>query len=63
MAPRLAFAGFLLKTVLHWGQGDLRFLEIFVGRLRPTRWGVWVTLLVRGAIPVTLPVLAFPETA
>lgn len=63
LAPRLAFAGFLLTTVVHWGQGDLRFLEIFLGRLRPTLWGAWVTLLVRGALPVTLPVLAFPETA
>lgn len=59
----MAFAGFLLTTVLHWGQGDLRFLEIFLGRLRPTHWGAWVTLLVRGALPVILPVLTFPETA
>ena len=25
----------------HWGQGDQRFLEIFLGRERPTRWGAW----------------------
>ena len=62
-APRLAFAGFLLLTVWHWGQGDGRFMEIFLGRLRPTRWGAWMTVLVRGALPIVLPVLAFPETA
>jgi beta-carotene 15,15'-dioxygenase len=27
--PLLAFIGFLLATVFHWGQGDVRFLEIF----------------------------------
>ena len=61
--PAVAFIGFLAATVWHWGQGDQRFLEIFLGRQRPTRWGAWVTLLVRGSLPIVLPVLAFPETA
>ena len=61
--PLVAFGGFLAATVWHWGQGDQRFLEIFLGRRRPTRWGAWVTLLVRGALPIALPVLAFPTTA
>ncbi len=61
--PAVAFIGFLAATVWHWGQGDQRFLEIFLGRARPTRWGAWVTLLVRGSLPIVLPVLAFPETA
>ena len=61
--PAAAFIGFLAATVWHWGQGDQRFLEIFLGRRRPTRWGAWVTLLVRGSLPIVLPVLAFPETA
>lgn len=61
--PGLAFVGFLLLTVGHWGQGDGRFLELFLGRLRPTRWGALTTRLVRGALPVALPVLAFTETA
>lgn len=61
--PLVAFGGFLAATVWHWGQGDQRFLEIFLKRQRPTRWGAWVTLLVRGSLPIALPVLAFPETA
>ncbi len=61
--PELAFIGFLFVTIMHWGQGDQRFMEIFLGRLRPTRWGAQVTLWVRGALPVVLPVWAFPETA
>ena len=61
--PLVAFIGFLAATIWHWGQGDQRFLEIFLERRRPTRWGAWVTLLVRGSLPIVLPVLAFPETA
>lgn len=61
--PLLAFAGFLVATVGHWGQGDQRFLEIFLGRRRPSRRSAWITLLTRGALPMTVPVLAWPETA
>ena len=61
--PLVAFGGFLAATVWHWGQGDQRFLEIFLKRQRPTRWGAWVTLWVRGSLPIVLPLLAFPETA
>lgn len=61
--PELAFVGFLLLTILHWGQGDQRFMEVFLGRLRPTHWGAWVTVWVRGGLPIILPVWVFPETA
>lgn len=60
--PEFAFIGFLLLTILHWGQGDQRFMEVFLGRLRPTHWGAWVTLWVRGGLPIILPVWVFPET-
>lgn len=63
LSPAVAFAGFLLMTIFHWGQGDLRFMELFLGRSRPTRIGTWLTLIVRGGLPIVLPVLAFPETA
>ncbi|WMT58122.1 beta-carotene 15,15'-dioxygenase, Brp/Blh family [Truepera radiovictrix] len=53
---------YLLLTVAHWGHGDLRFWERFWG-YRPPRWVAWVIGLVRGALPIALPVLAFPETA
>ncbi|MDZ7705653.1 MAG: Brp/Blh family beta-carotene 15,15'-dioxygenase [Trueperaceae bacterium] len=61
--PLIAFVGFLLATVWHWGQGDMRYLEIFLGRDRPSQWGAGVTLLLRGALPMAVPVLAFPDTA
>jgi beta-carotene 15,15'-dioxygenase len=63
IAPTLAFVGFLIATVLHWGQGDLRFLEIFLGRLRPNRLATAVSVLLRGSLPIVVPVLAFPATA
>jgi len=62
LAPRAAFGCFLLLTVAHWGHGDLRFTERFWG-LNPTPWGAWTTALVRGALPIAVPVLAFPDTA
>jgi beta-carotene 15,15'-dioxygenase len=61
--PLVAFVGFLLATVFHWGQGDVRFLEIFVGRQRSSKFGAGVSILLRGSLPMVLPVLAFPETA
>ena len=58
-----AFAGFLLATIVHWGQGDQRFLEIFVGR-RPRRGiGALVTVATRGALPILVPIAAFPAAA
>lgn len=63
ISPLLAFVGFLLATVLHWGQGDVRFLEIFLGRSRPNPLGTLVSVLLRGSLPIVLPVLAFPHTA
>ena len=63
VAPTLAFFGFLIATVLHWGQGDVRFLEIFLGRLRPNRLATAVSVLLRGSLPIVVPVLAFPATA
>jgi beta-carotene 15,15'-dioxygenase len=61
--PLVAFVGFLLATVFHWGQGDVRFLEIFLNRQRISKWGAGVSVVLRGSLPMVLPVLAFPETA
>lgn len=61
--PLVAFVGFLLATVFHWGQGDVRFLEIFLNRQRSSQWGAGISILLRGSLPMVLPVLAFPETA
>ena len=60
-APVLTFWGFLLLTLLHWGQGDLHFLEAATGRRRPSRLSAPLALLARGSLSVAVPLLAFPE--
>ena len=62
-APAVAFVGFLVLTVWHWGQGDQRFLEIFLGRRRTALAGSLVTIATRGALPILVPVAAFPAAA
>ena len=61
--PGTALAVFLLLSWLHWGQGDAYFLTAFERCLAPRsvsgRLLVW---LVRGGLPILLPILAFPQT-
>ncbi|AZI41992.1 hypothetical protein EHF33_03845 [Deinococcus psychrotolerans] len=59
--PMWAFWGFLVVTVLHWGQGDLHFLETSLGRRRTNVLSAPLTLLLRGSLTVVLPLLIFPE--
>ena len=61
--PRIAFVGFLVATVVHWGQGDIDFLERFLGRHRAAVGGHLAAIALRGALPVAIPVLAQPEVA
>lgn len=62
VAPLAAFWGFLLLSCLHWGHGDLHYLETVQGRRRGLgRWSAAVTLLARGSLPILVPLLAFPE--
>ncbi len=64
-APTAAFAGFIALTWLHWGGGDLHALTAFVssggaypvGRARRA-----LTLILRGGLPMLIPLLAFPGT-
>ena len=63
IAPVVAFVGFLVATVVHWGQGDIDFLERFLGRRRAGIGGHLAAVLLRGALPVTIPVLVQPEVA
>jgi beta-carotene 15,15'-dioxygenase len=63
LAPTWAFVGFLAATIWHWGQGDQRFLELFLGRRRRPAFGTLVTIATRGALPVVVPILAFPAAA
>jgi Brp/Blh family beta-carotene 15,15'-monooxygenase len=60
-APALAFAAFIALTWFHWGQGDLWALQALDGAvyLRPRALRVAV-LLVRGALPMLVPLVARP---
>lgn len=60
-APLAAFWLFLIVSALHWGQGDLHFLEAGLGRRRPARWSAGLAILARGSLPILVPLLAFPE--
>ncbi|MGY2893934.1 Brp/Blh family beta-carotene 15,15'-dioxygenase [Deinococcus sp. UYEF24] len=61
LAPDVVFWGFLLVSLLHWGQGDLHYLETVQGRRRAGPWSAPLTLLTRGSLPILLPLLVFPE--
>lgn len=61
-APALVAVGFIALTLFHWGQGDLYVLVRWYGaehlRHRGLRAGA---LLVRGALPMVVPLLAHPD--
>lgn len=63
VAPAAAFVGFLVATVVHWGQGDVDFLERFLGRRRAGPVGYLAAVVLRGALPVAVPVLVQTEVA
>ena len=63
VAPVMAFVGFLVATVVHWGQGDVDFLERFLGRRRAGVGGHLAAVVLRGALPVAVPVVAQPDVA
>ncbi|MFB6220810.1 MAG: Brp/Blh family beta-carotene 15,15'-dioxygenase [Halolamina sp.] len=61
-APKVAALAFIGMTWVHWGQGDVwvlvRLLDASHLRSRAMRCG---TLVVRGGIPMLVPLVAFPE--
>ena len=64
-APAVAFASFIALTWLHWGGGDLHALAAFVSRggaYPAGRARRALTLILRGGLPMLIPLLAFPET-
>lgn len=62
LAPVAAFALFIAITLLHWGQGDVYALRVLFGaehlESRPLRV---LTLVVRGGLPMLVPLVAFPD--
>lgn len=62
LEPVAAFVVFVLLTVVHWGQGDVYALVELAGVDHlETRAQRALALLVRGGIPMLVPLVAFPE--
>ena len=62
LAPAVAFVLFIVVTLLHWGQGDVYALVELTGASHlSTRWIRASTALVRGGLPMLVPLVAFPE--
>ncbi|OTE99102.1 Brp/Blh family beta-carotene 15,15'-dioxygenase, partial [Halorubrum sp. SD612] len=59
-APVAAFVGFIALTWLHWGQGDVATLSIAGVDHLPTSAERWLALVVRGGLPMGVPLLAHP---
>ncbi|MBX0286350.1 Brp/Blh family beta-carotene 15,15'-dioxygenase [Haloarcula salinisoli] len=62
LAPAVAFALFIFVTWFHWGQGDLYTLVVLADadHLRTPVQRLAV-VVVRGGLPMLVPLLAFPE--
>ena len=62
-APVAAAVGFLALTWAHWGQGDVFALRALGwDRHLASRGQLALALVVRGALPMAVPLVAFPET-
>ena len=61
-APVFAFGFFILLTWFHWGQGDLYSTIAFFQAQHPAPRALKIlTVVVRGGLPMLVPLLAFPE--
>ncbi len=60
VAPVAAFVGFIVLTWLHWGQGDVAALVVAGVEHLPTPAERWLSLLVRGGLPMGVPLLGGP---
>jgi Brp/Blh family beta-carotene 15,15'-monooxygenase len=61
LAPTASFLAFLALTWFHWGQGDRAHLAVVVDAAHVRGWVGRATILVRGGLPMLVPLLAFPE--
>ena len=63
LAPTDAAVGFVALTWAHWGQGDVYpLVALFDGEHPRGRGQRGLTALVRGALPMAVPLVAFPAT-
>jgi Brp/Blh family beta-carotene 15,15'-monooxygenase len=60
VAPVAAFVGFIALTWLHWGQGDVAALVVAGVEHLPTSTERWLALVVRGGLPMGVPLLFHP---
>jgi Brp/Blh family beta-carotene 15,15'-monooxygenase len=60
LAPVAAFGGFIALTWLHWGQGDVAALVVAGVDHLPTATERWLSLVVRGGLPMGVPLLTHP---
>jgi Brp/Blh family beta-carotene 15,15'-monooxygenase len=61
LAPVAAFVGFVGITWLHWGQGDVAALAVAGVDHLPTPVERVLTLVVRGGLPMAVPLVSRPE--
>jgi Brp/Blh family beta-carotene 15,15'-monooxygenase len=60
LSPVGAFVGFIALTWLHWGQGDVAALVVAGVDHLPTSAERWLSLVVRGGLPMGVPLLGHP---
>ena len=61
LAPVAAFVGFVVLTWIHWGQGDVAALAIVGVDHLPTTVERGFAAVVRGGLPMAVPLLAHPD--
>jgi len=61
LAPAVAAAAFVALTWFHWGQGDVYFLLAVTGERPRTRVRRLLALVVRGGLPMIVPLVAAPD--
>jgi Brp/Blh family beta-carotene 15,15'-monooxygenase len=62
LVPVAAAVGFVVLTWFHWGQGDLYVLRDLVGADHlDTLPGQALSVLVRGGLPMLVPLVGFPD--
>ncbi len=61
ISPALTFVGFILMTWWHWGTGDLEaVLSHIGGDFLITKESRFMTAIIRGGLPMLLPLIFFP---